>query len=199
MNGLFRVLERVEVGALWTSGDRGDNPAYDRLLALARARAIPTPRPARWSSHGVLVEPLGPWLDDRIAAPPGLSVNDASLVLRIGFAGRALLFDGDLEEQGEAELVAGAAAGRPIVSDVLKVPHHGSRTSSTTELLAAVRPRLAIISLGRRNRFGFPRAEVLQRYRERGIEVHRTDLDGAVMVVIDPRGGLSTTWARAVR
>jgi competence protein ComEC len=199
MNGLFRVLERVEVGALWTSGDRGDNPAYDRLLALARVRAVALPRPASWAGHGVVIEALGPWLDDRIAAPPGLSVNDASLVLRVGFSGRWLLFDGDLEQQGEAELVARARVGRPIASDVLKVPHHGSRTSSTVELLGAVNPRLAIISLGRRNRFGFPRPEVLQRYRERGIEVRRTDVDGAVTVVVDAHGGLSTTCARGGR
>jgi competence protein ComEC len=199
MNGLFRVLETVDVGALWTSGDRGDNPAYDRLLALARTRAVALPRPAAWAGQGLVIQAHGPWLDDRIAAPPGLSVNDASLVLRVGYAGRWLLFDGDLEEQGEAELVAGTRLGRTIASDVLKVPHHGSRTSSTAELLGAVNPSLAVISLGRRNRFGFPRPEVLRRYRDRGIEVRRTDVDGAVTVVIDPSGRLSTTWARRSR
>jgi competence protein ComEC len=201
MNGLFRVLGRVRVTTLWTSGDRGGNPEVDRLLALARARGVALPTPGRWQSGGLVLEPRGPWLDDRIAAPPGVSVNDASLVLRLGFSGRWLLFTGDVEEQGEGELVARAAAfgGQGIACDVIKVPHHGSRTSSTPELLDAVGPRLAVISLGRHNRFGFPRPEVLARYRARGIEVRRTDQDGAVTITIDARGTLSATCARGCR
>jgi competence protein ComEC len=110
-----------------------------------------------------------------------------------------VIFAGDVEENGEGELVGRAALdGSVLSSDVLKVPHHGSRTSSSDELLDALRPRLAVISLGRNNHFGFPRAEVLARYRQRGIAVRRTDQVGAVTVVIGA-GTLSTTCARGCR
>jgi competence protein ComEC len=196
LNGLFRVLSRFPVSALWTSGDDGRNPRYGELMTLARGRGVTTPVPQTLERDGLTLSPLGPWLGQRIGAPPGTSVNDASLVVRLGFAGRAVLFPGDLEADGEAELVGNAAGGVPVSSEVLKVPHHGSRTSSSDELLDAVRPMLAVISLGRQNRFHFPRPEVLRRYRERGVRVLRTDESGAVIVTIDGRGGMSAECVR---
>jgi competence protein ComEC len=83
-----------------------------------------------------------------------------------------------------------------VTADVLKVPHHGSRTSSSDELIDAVRPTFAVISLGCRNRFHFPAAEVLARYAERGTTVLRTDRDGAVTVTIAPDGHVSVTCER---
>jgi competence protein ComEC len=195
LNGLFRVLSRFPVGAVWTSGDDGRNPRYRELLSLARRRGVARPPPAPWPA-AVTLRPLGPWLGDRIGAPAGMGVNDASLVVRMEFAGRALLFPGDIEADGESELVGNGAAGAPVASDVLKVPHHGSRTSSSAELLDAVRPRLAVISLGRQNRFHFPRPEVLRRYHERGVTVLRTDESGAVTITIDRRGKMAVACAR---
>ena len=95
----------------------------------------------------------------------GLSVNDASLVLSVAFAGRRVLFPGDLEADGEGELAGRRDAGQAVAADVLKVPHHGSRTSSSPELVDAVAPELAVISLGWRNQFHFPAAEVVARTR----------------------------------
>lgn len=198
MTGLFHLIAGFEVGALWTPGEGGGNPEYDRLLALAKARGVTVAEPGSFTRGPLTVQARGPLLGEAVRAPPGLSVNDASLVLRIGFSGRWILLTGDIESQGEAELVAGAAF-EPLESDVLKVPHHGSRTSSSDALLAAVRPALAVISLGRRNRFGFPRAEVLARYASRGIKLLRTDWHGAVTVAIEPDGEMQTTCARSCR
>ena len=196
LNGLPRVLQRFDVGAFWSSGDDGHNPAYEGLIALAARRGVPraTVAPARLG--GAAIEPLGPFLDGRIAPPPGLTVNDASLVLRVAFAGRALLFPGDLEADGEGELIGRATLGQPVTADVLKVPHHGSRTSSSDELLDAVRPRIAVMSLGWHNQFHFPAPEVLARYAGRGTRVLRTDRDGAVTVTVAPDGGVTVGCAR---
>ena len=98
-------------------------------------------------------------------------------MLRVSVGARSVLLTGDLEAEGEILL----AAERPR-ADVLKVPHHGSRTSSTDELLVAVRPRLAVASLGADNRFGFPHAEVIDRYARGGVPLLRTDQHGAVIV-----------------
>ncbi len=103
LNGLFRILQRFSVGAFWSTGDDGHNPQYRALLALAAARAIPSPRPAARPLGGGWLEPLAPLVDDAIGPPPGLTVNDASLVLRVSLRGHAALFPGDLEADGEGE------------------------------------------------------------------------------------------------
>ncbi len=196
LNGLQRVLERFRVDRLWTSGDDGHNPDYAHLLATARARHVALPIPAPSAVGVVVVTPLGPWLDDRIGVPAGLSVNDASLVLRLDFAGRGVLFPGDLEADGEGELVGRRALGAAIAADVLKVPHHGSKTSSTPELVAAVAPSIAVISLGWQNRFHFPDDGVVARYAARGTRVVRTDRDGAITVTITPAGRIDVACNR---
>jgi competence protein ComEC len=196
LNGLHRVLERFPVARLWTSGDDGHNPEYARLLATARRRGVALPVPAPLAVGALAVTPLGPWWEDHIGAPVGLTVNDASLVLRVDFAGRAALFPGDLEADGEGELVGRQAVGDRVAADLLKVPHHGSRTSSSPELIAAVAPRLAVISLGWQNRFRFPDPQVLARYTASGARVLRTDRDGAVTVRVSPRGAISVSCAR---
>jgi competence protein ComEC len=196
LNGLVRVLERFEVDAFWSSGDDGRNPEYRRLVALARERGIPLPEVVPLALGGARLEPLGPFIDGRIGAPTGLSVNDASLILRVVFAGRALLFPGDLEADGEGELVGRRSVGQAVAADVLKVPHHGSRTSSSDELLDAVAPKLAVISLGWHNQFHFPAPEVLARYAAAGARVLRTDRDGAVTIAIAADGALTVRCER---
>ncbi len=126
----------------------------------------------------------------------GLSVNDASLVLRVAFGGRSVLFPGDLEADGEGELVGRGEAGEPVRADVLKVPHHGSRTSSTPELLEAVHPEWAVMSLGWRNQFHFPAAEVVARYAGISAHVLRTDRDGAITLRVTPLGAISVQCER---
>jgi competence protein ComEC len=201
LNGLFRILGRFEVGAFWSSGDDGHNPQYRALVALARSQGVAAPEVVPRALGAARMVALGPFVaeagGDHIAAPPGLSVNDASLVLRVGFAGRALLFPGDLEADGEGELCGRTALGQDVGADVLKVPHHGSRTSSSTELLRAVHPRLAVISLGWRNQFHFPAPEVLARYAAAGVRVLRTDRDGAVTVTISPGGVIAVRCERS--
>jgi competence protein ComEC len=115
------------------------------------------------------------------------SVNDNSLVVEVRYRGRSILFAGDLEEEGESALVADGI--EPV--DVVKVAHHGSPTSSTAAFVAATHPKLAVISCGRANHFGFPSTAVVERWRAIGAEVVRTDLDGAITVRVDAAGGLS--------
>ena len=103
--------------------------------------------------------------------------NDASIVLHARIGGLVWLFTGDLEAEGE-EKVLGAYPG--LRADVLKVGHHGSKTSSTEAFLDAVSPKAAVVSAGKNNRYGHPSPEVLQALSLRGIPLYRTDLHGAV-------------------
>jgi len=95
--------------------------------------------------------------------------NALSCVLRVSGGGRSALLTGDIEREQEAALVA--AHGPALRSDVLVVPHHGSRTSSSAVFLDAVQPTVAIVQAGYRNRFGHPAAEVVERYRARAISL----------------------------
>jgi competence protein ComEC len=121
--------------------------------------------------------------------------NDMSCVLQISTAGGAMLLTGDIERAAENALLLNFTKLR---SDVLLIPHHGSRTSSSEPFIAAVAPRWAIVAAGYRNRFGHPSAEVLERYRAAGAGVWRTDLDGAVHVVLSSEG-TRMTGERALR
>jgi competence protein ComEC len=121
---------------------------------------------------GVAVEVLGP----AGGPPPWRTRNDDSVVLALDLRRVRLLLTGDIEARAEAALPEGRAT-------VLKVAHHGSRSSSTPAFLAHVAPAVAIVSVGRQSRFGHPHPEVLERYRSLGIRLLRTDRDGTVTVV----------------
>lgn len=129
----------------------------------------------RWAWDGVDFEILHPQPQDH---GQGLRPNALSCVLRVTAAdGRRLLLTGDIEAPQEAALVA--TLGPALASEVLLVPHHGSRTSSSADFLAAVAPRVAVIQAAYRSRYGHPAPEVVERYRGRGIGVVRSDACGA--------------------
>ncbi len=124
-----------------------------------------------WRWDGVAFEVLAPYDD--------ASGNNASCVLKVMTdQGRTLLLTGDIEAPLERRLIAGAE-GR-LRADTLVVPHHGSRTSSTPAFIDHVMPRLALFPAGYANRFGFPKAEILERYRSRGVQVLITGDAGAI-------------------
>ena len=101
-----------------------------------------------------------------------------------------MLLTGDIERQAENALLQ---KSKSLKSDVLLVPHHGSRTSSTAEFIAAVAPRWAVVPVGYRSRFGHPTREVLERYRAAGVSILRTDLDGAVQIQLLNEGVQAST------
>ncbi|HET8540144.1 MAG TPA: DNA internalization-related competence protein ComEC/Rec2 [Anaeromyxobacter sp.] len=170
--GLAAVAEAFPVERVLSNGDGGDGEARELLAALAPATLSPGDR---WERAGVLFEALG-------GAREALAPNDASLVLRVAYGRTAFLFPGDVEEAGEAAAVARGG----LRADVVKVPHHASRRSSTAPFAAAVRPRFAVVSLGAGNRYGFPHEEALARWRAVGARVLRTD-EGAVRLLSDGR------------
>jgi len=184
--GLATGLDAVRVGALWDTGEgraEGTGCGYAQLLALATARGVPVLGPvALCGMHaigGARVEVLAPcptYSSDR-------GPNDNSLVLRITYGARSVLFVGDAEHDEEETLLA--TARDRLRADVLKVGHHGSRTSSTPAFLEAVAPRDAVVSAGCRNRFGHPHPVTLAALDRAGARVWRTDRDGAVTVTTD--------------
>ena len=172
--GAASVLENFEVDALLSSLSAG-HP----LLGLAPGAQRCTAGQA-WTWDGVRFEMLHPGS----AAAAARKTNDLSCVLKVSAGGRSMLLTGDIEKIAEAELVKRAPGA--LSADVLLVPHHGSRTSSSAEFLAAVNPSSAVIPVGYRNRFGHPVADVMERLS--GYRIWRTDRDGAVFVEITHTG-----------
>ena len=171
--------------------DRAGFGAVTAQLALRGTRLV-TPELGRHvATAGVELEVLWPRYDTEplAAADPVRTVNDNSLVVVVRYAGRSLLFAGDLELEGEEGLVHGPNAPLGHV-DVVKVPHHGSRTSSSPGFVAATHPELAVISCGVANLFGFPSGEVVHRWQAGGARVERTDLGGTITVTVSRSGEL---------
>jgi competence protein ComEC len=144
-----------------------------------------------FSVNGVGVEILNPPCagkrEGQGSAECARGINDHSLVMRLTFGRVSVLLTGDIEAQAEKDLLT---APNRVEAVLLKVPHHGSPSSSHEPFLDAVAPGMAVVSSGYRNHFGFPSEEVVRRYRDRGILLYRTDLEGAVRFKTDGR----TVW-----
>jgi len=169
-------------------------PPDHAIVARAR-RPIRCVAGQEWNWNGVRFSILHPHAAEYDDAHG--KTNDRSCVLRIDSTHGSALLTGDIEARSEARLVA--AQGHRLRADVLVVPHHGSRTSSTHAFVRAVAPSIALVGCGYRNRFGHPRADIVARYTNLGTEVARTDLEGALTLAFDGRGPLRALSARAQR
>jgi competence protein ComEC len=119
--------------------------------------------------------------------------NDSSCVLEVSTGARRILLTGDIETAVEQELERQGLLAR---TTVVVAPHHGSRTSSSSGFVAATRPELVVFSVGYRNRWGFPRPEIVERWHDAGARTLRTDASGAVIMRLDGDGLQSLTEHR---
>ncbi|MBM4385725.1 MAG: DNA internalization-related competence protein ComEC/Rec2 [Deltaproteobacteria bacterium] len=176
--GAPSVLDTFRCRELWLPHGARAEPGFAALAARARKRGVRVRERGLGDAPivraGVRVAPLWP---PRDAAR--LGDNDRSLVLRVELAGLSALLLGDLEARGEERLLA---SGARLRADVLKLAHHGSRSSTTHGLLDAVQPRLAIASAPLAGRFGWPHASVRERVAARGARLAWTGRDGALLV-----------------
>jgi len=183
--GAAEVLRGASVRALALPPGRTLHGSLAATIATAREAGVRVREVADGDTllagAGVSLVVVGP-RDDRGLAT--LSENDVSVVAVARFgAGRALL-TGDIEGPAEDMLLSGS---RALAAEVLKVPHHGSATSTTGRFLEAVSPAIAVVSVGEGNRFGHPDRSVLARLREARISVFRTDADGAIVAAFGRR------------
>jgi len=180
--GAESVLESMPVHWLMSS------LAFEHPLSAAPVEAVTCEAGQAWDWDGVQFAILHPAAAQY--ETPTRKTNDMSCVLRIRNAYGSALLTSDIEARSERALLAryGNAQGGMLRSDVLLVPHHGSRTSSTPEFIAAVGAREVIFPVGYRNSFGHPRPDVVERYRLSGAILHRTDRDGALTLRLAAAG-----------
>jgi competence protein ComEC len=178
--GVLSVLAGVPVD--WLASSLDADHAIVAQRAADRATALRCVAGQRWEWDGVRFSVLHP-----TAAHYGIDEpkpNDLSCVVRVDSAWGSALLTGDIEARSEAELVR--ERPQELRADVLVVPHHGSRTSSTPPFIAAVAPEIAVFTSGYRNRFGHPRQAVVARYAAAGARVYRTDYEGALTFAFAP-------------
>jgi competence protein ComEC len=181
IGGLGAIVANFRPRELWT-GATPASPTWDALrdeALRAGIKIVPMRRGEPFKYGGATLQALAPGPDYEPAAAPK---NNDSLALRVSYGDRSALLTGDIERPVEAQLLAENLA---LHADILKVAHHGSKTSSMPALLDSVHPAFAMISAGFENSYGHPHPDILARLHERGIEALRTDTLGLVSVRTD--------------
>ena len=186
VGGLAAVLAVFPTAEIWSPTRTYSSKCFDDFLHYADQQRldITIPQPghkAQWGDLTLTV--LGP-------VESYADTNNTSLVLRLVYQSTSFLFTGDMEKDAELDLLDSGAAVR---SDVLKVGHHGSDTSSGYRFLYEVQPKYAVISVGEGNSYGHPHEEPLSRFRDAGIPLYRTDRLGAILAESDGTG-ITFSW-----
>ena len=192
LGGVPYLLRHVPVREVWDNGRPKDTGLYREYLHLLDSLHVRR----RILRAGARLDDFAPVQifvlhPDTLSDDEAVSANEGSLALRISFGQVDFLSAGDIEAFGESQMLR---FGSLLNSEVLKVSHHGSRTSSTAEFLDRVEPDLAVISAGEWNKFGHPHAEVLARLRQRAVRVFRTDREGAILLASDGRKVWRVDW-----
>ena len=184
LGGLTAILENFKVEELWI-GREVDSRALAQLEVVAKERGTQIKHEIRgrtFSWDGVEGQFLWPEIAATEIAPS--AKNNDSLVLRLKFGDRILLFPGDAEKAVERSILSENDES-DLHADILKIGHHGSKNSTTPDFLSAVNPQIAIISSGEGNPYGHPSAEVLDRLQTAGVRTLRTDTNGAIHILTD--------------
>lgn len=184
VGGLLSILKSFSVSLVLDGGKIHTSYTYEKFLKLIETKKIPY----RIIKSGDKIDGI-PKIKILILHPSplpleetGLDMNNNSVVLKITYGEIGLLFTGDIEKEAEAELLR---YGPLLQNTLIKVPHHGSLTSSSSVFLDAVNPQIAVISVGKNNPFRHPSPKIINRYRKKDIKVYRTDTQGAITFSTD--------------
>ena len=189
LNGLLYILENFAVQEIWTTETDEESKTYQAFKAVAVKKNIPVRVITRFTPQvdigGVRIAFLNPQGRNGPAMhwPPSFAQgNDAAIVMRISYGLVHCLLPSDISEDVEEALMK---TKTDLNSQILLVPHHGSRKSSSSEFIEKVKPEIAILSVGKDNLFRLPHENTLERYRIRSIPLYRTDSHGAITVETD--------------
>jgi len=188
LNGLLYIAENFNVKNVWANYDTADTVGYRKFIEIINKKAINMPEFKDISgTHFIngaqldLFYPPKDYMDNNKRT--WSNFNNNSLVIKVKFGSKSILFPGDIKAKAEKELVA--IAGDDLTSDVLIAPHHGSKTSNSEIFIDSVKPETVIFSSGWKNSYRFPHPSVLEKYKERECRILRTDSHGAVTILTD--------------
>lgn len=188
VGGLLTILEELKVNRVCISKQEEDSKNYQEFLKIVKKRNIP-----------VTVVKIG----DRINIEDDLyfdilwpeeeqitdnRLNNNAIVMKLVYNRFSCLFTGDIEKVAEEEIVKTNGNKQILKSDILKVAHHGSKTSTTEDFLELVKPKICLIGVGKNNLFGHPSDEVIKRLENINANVYRTDLNGEIIISVNSKG-----------
>lgn len=190
--GLVEVMKNYEIGAILTNGRNCASAICQEFIRLVKQKNIKT----IVADIGQKINfGLGVKMDILLPAKPSLvkttkgkdEDNNLSIISRLAYGADSFLFTGDAEAKEEVELISSYP---DLKAEVLKVAHHGSKNSTNESLLDKIKPKLSVISVGAKNRYGHPRTETLEKLKKIGAEILRTDLGGDIKLESGGKGVL---------
>ncbi len=190
VDGLLEVLKRYDIGMVIESGVNHSIPEYETWHALLREKHVPVMIAHEGErlvlDSNITLDILMPLAGEDFKGKTVKNVHEGNVASRLRYGNEAILLTGDMESRLEYQLIE---SGEDIRAQILKVGHHGSKTSTSEVLLTAVQPETAVISVGARNRYGHPAQVVLDRLAQFGVRTFRTDRDGDIAIIMS-----STTY-----
>jgi len=183
LGGVQYLLDHFRVGTLIQAGNPPASQLYSEVLGAAQRHQVVLQRVSMGQVLSIDTTARIFVLSPNAQRDSSRNLNNRSVVLKVVYGRTSLLLPGDAETEVEDDVLR--RFGPILSSDVLKVGHHGSISSSSVPFLDKVRPALALISVGRNNKFGHPSPIVLSRFNQMGVQVERTDYDGAVVIRSD--------------
>ena len=184
IDGLLGVIKRFDVGMIVESEVLHSIPEYAEWHTIIKERGIPLVRAERGQEihigGGFQFNVLAPF--ENFSNKSASNIHDSMVVVKMVYGDISVLFTGDAEKKIEYKILT---AGDDIHSDILKIGHHGSKTSTSEDFLQKVSPSFAVISAGVKNRYGHPTQEVIDRLIKFGVRIFRTDQHGDITFVSD--------------
>ena len=188
LKGLNFIASQFSIGQFWDNGFQTESEPYLLLKKILREKKMKTQSLNEESVpqiiNGVEISILNPpvWNATQRTVQNLLDLNNSSLVMKLRFKNISVLLAADIGKEAEGRMLR---KGHPVRADILKIPHHGSSSSSSPLFLERVKPIYAILSVGERNIGKLPHPEVLRRYEQLGSRIFRTDKQGAITVITD--------------
>lgn len=185
---MFKILEELKIGKVCISKQEEDSENYQKFLNIVKEKNI-----------NVLVVKIG----DKIVLDKNLyfdvlwpkdkqieenKLNNNAIVMKLNYNNFSMLFTGDIEKKAEKEILNTYGNSNILKSDILKVAHHGSKTSTTDEFLSRVKPKIALIGVGKDNMFNHPSNTTIEKLEKMDIKIYRTDLNGEICIFVNNYG-----------
>ena len=188
VGGVLTILRELKVNRVCISKQEEDSENYQEFLKIVKEKNIP-----------VTIVKIG----DRIKVENNLyfdilwpkeeqieenKINNNAIVMKLNYNNFSMMLTGDIEEVAEKEIVKTYKDKKILKSDILKVAHHGSKTSTTEEILNEIEPKVSLIGVGKNNLFGHPSSEVLKRLENLNSKIFRTDINGEINISVNSKG-----------
>lgn len=187
IGGLIYVLENIKVENILIGIQPKNSNQLEKLMEIANNKNIKIETLEKGNlkklDRSVELEVIWPDKNNLILEN---TLNNNSLVFKLKYNNFSILFTGDIEEIAENEL-----ASSELKATIVKIAHHGSKTSSTEEFLNCVNPRIALIGVGKKNNFGHPSEKVVERIEKRNVKIYRTDQMGEISIIVNRKGKIS--------